>query len=265
MNPAELVSLLSSRTVYDLEQPRYHGAPCFAAHEPGFMLHLHRRHEPGLGEARTSASGLITMAEHNGTHIDALCHQAMDMRLHGDVEVTAQVQTSKGFTRMAADSIEPIIRRGVLLDVPAACGPLSDRQLISAEQLAAAQDRQGTETRPGDVVLVRTGNGARYADRAAYEAGPGIGTDASRWLAAEAPFAVGADNVAWDLPGHTDDGLCCTLPGHVVLLVGQGVFILENVNLEALAADEAYEFCFVCLPLKMVGATGSPVRPVAIA
>ena len=73
--------------VYDLEQPRYFGAPVFPSHAPGFVYSLHSRHEQGVSEVRTSASGFVYMAEHSGTHIDALCHQAEEMRLYGGQEV----------------------------------------------------------------------------------------------------------------------------------------------------------------------------------
>ena len=87
----ELAQALLGARAYDLEQPRYQGAPTFPSHEPGLVLSLHRRHEAGLGEARTSASALLVMAEHSGTHIDALCHQAENLELHGGVRVDAQV------------------------------------------------------------------------------------------------------------------------------------------------------------------------------
>src|SRR6266478_9892905 len=77
--------------------------------------------------------------------------------------------------------------------------------------------------------------------------------------------AVGADNMAWDVIGPQDPDLCVTLPGHLLLLVRAGIPIIENLNLEELAAAGAHEFAFVCLPLKMRGATGSPVRPIALA
>lgn len=252
---------LEGARVYDLEQPRYQGAPTFPAHEPGFVLALHRRHEPGGPEPRTSASALLVMAEHSGTHIDALCHQAERMELYGGIRVDPAVQTSRGFTRLGADGIPPLLARGVLVDLPAA-GEVP--RLVEAEHLRAAAEAQGAEIRPGDVVLVRTGNGARWEDRARYEAGPGMAPSASRWLAGRRPLAVGADNLAWDLPGHHDPELGCTLPGHVILLVRAGIYILENLLLEELAAAGAREFAFVCLPLKMRGATGSPVRPIAI-
>jgi kynurenine formamidase len=76
-------------------------------------------------------------------------------------------------------------------------------------------------------------------------------------------IAVGADNMAWDVQGLRDPDLGCTMPGHLILLARRGVHIIENLALEELAAAGHHEFEFVCLPLKLVGATGSPVRPVA--
>jgi kynurenine formamidase len=256
----ELLDALRAARIYDLEQPRYAGAPTFPAHEPGMLLHLHRRHEPGLGEARTSASALLVMAEHSGTHIDALCHQAEDLVLHGGVAVDPSVQTPQGFTALGVDTIAPIVARGVLLDV-AGDAPLPPGHAVSAAELQAAAAE--VELRPGDVVLVRLGAGALWADRPRYEAAGGISAEGSAWLARHEPVAVGADNLAWDVPGVHDPELG-TLPGHTLLIVRAGVHIVESLNLEALAADGVREFGFVCLPLKLRGGTASPVRPLAL-
>jgi kynurenine formamidase len=245
--------LLSAR-VYDLEQPRYAGAPVWPAHEPGVLLSLHRRHEHDL-DGRTSASALLVMTEHSGTHIDALCHQAYGGRLYGGVEVTSRVQTSTGFTSLGIDTVAPIVRRGVLLDVAGV-------EAVTAWDLERAA--AGIELRPGDVVLVRLGCGALWADRAAFMAAGGVTADASRWLAARRPFAVGADNMAWDLPDEPDPELGL-LPGHTILIVQEGIHIIEALYLEELAQDGVREFGFVCLPLKLRGGTGSPVRPIALA
>jgi kynurenine formamidase len=259
-----LLDALRGARAYDLEQPRYAGAPVFEAHEPGLLLSLFRRHEAGLGEPRTSASALLVMAEHSGTHLDALCHQAENLELHGGVAVDATVQTPAGFTVHGAETIPPLIARGVLLDVAGALGVerLPDGHAVTAPELAAAA-AAGAQPEPGDVVLVRLGSGAVWADRAAYEAAGGIGADGSRGLAERAPLAVGADNLAWDVPGARDPELG-TLPGHTLLIVRAGIYILESLHLEALARDGVREFAFVCLPLKLRGATGSPVRPLAL-
>jgi kynurenine formamidase len=259
MNTSDLLAALRGARVYDLEQPRYAGAPTFPSHEPGVLLHLHRRHEfdpTRPRERRTSASALLVMAEHSGTHVDALCHQAEDLALHGGVKVDASVQTPYGFTTLGIDTVEPMLARGVLLDVPSPGG-----HAISAAELQGAAD--GIEIGPGDVVLVRTGTGALWADRAAYEAGAGMSAEGSRWLAGLRPLAVGADNLAWDAPGAHDPELG-TLPGHTLLIVRAGIHIIESLHLEELAADGVREFVFVCLPLKLRGGTGSPVRPIAI-
>lgn len=176
----ELLTSLEGARLFDLEQPRRAGDPVFPAHAPGFLYWLHRRHEPGLGEARTSASGTVVMAEHSGTHIDALCHQAEGMRLFGNVAIDASMQTSSGFTTLDAGSLDPIIGRGVLLDIAGGAGAavLDDGYEVASTDLEEAARVQNTEVRKGDVVLVRTGNGSRWSEPEEYVRGPGIGADA---------------------------------------------------------------------------------------
>ncbi|HMF14320.1 MAG TPA: cyclase family protein, partial [Gemmataceae bacterium] len=90
MTSSWIDSLLSAR-VYDLEHPRFAGMPIHPAHKPGYFYALHRRHRdtynPETQGPRSSASGMLTMMEHTGTHLDALCHQAHQMRMFGGVEV----------------------------------------------------------------------------------------------------------------------------------------------------------------------------------
>ena len=74
---------------------------------------------------------------------------------------------------------------------------------------------------------------------------------------------MGADNLAWDVPGYRHPELG-TVPGHSILIVRAGIYIIESLFLEQLAADGCHEFAFICLPLKMRGGTGSPVRPLAL-
>ncbi len=264
MTGAALAALLRASRVFDLEHPRQLGDPVFPPHRPGTLFTLHRRHEPSA-EVRTSASGMIFTAEHAGTHIDAFVHQAMHMTLYGGVAVSADIQTPAGFTQLGIDTVAPILARGVLLDLAAPHGgPLAARTLVTARDLAAARDTQGTEITEGDVVLVRTGTDTLWNESDRYLEGPGISGDASEWLADYKVRAVGADNVAWDLPGHVDEHLQISLPGHAILLVQRGIHIIENLNLMELSAARCYEFAFVCLPLKVRGGTASPVRPIAL-
>jgi kynurenine formamidase len=252
--------------IYDLEQPRYFGAPTHPSHMPGFVYTLHRRHERDTGEARTSASGFMYMAEHSGTHIDALCHQAENVHLYGGREVTTHLQTPAGFTELGAETITPLITRGILLDAARhrAVERIEAGKPINRDELEAIMHSQGLSVSEGDVVLVRTGNGALWQDPATYLRAGGMSADASFWLASQKVKAVGADNMAWDEIGVVDPDLQVALPGHMILLVRHGIYIIENLFLEELARDRCYEFTFVCLPLKLQGATGSPVRPIAM-
>jgi kynurenine formamidase len=254
--------------VFDLEQPRTHEMPIHPFHRPGYFYVLHARHEdtyrPEENGPRTGASGVIVCMEHSGTHIDALSHQADDLTLFGGIP-TAGVQTARGFTQLGVEEIPPLVGPGVLIDVPAGLGvdSLDPGYAISAAELQACCERQGTTINPGDVVLVRTGNARIWDDTERYLAGPGMDASASRWLADLGVLAVGADNMAWDVIGLRDPELG-VLPGHLILLARYGIYIIENLALEELAAARAYRFAFVCTPLKFVGATGSPVRPIAL-
>src|SRR5207247_6763616 len=256
----------SNQRIYDLEQPRYFGAPIFPSHAPGYFYTLHRHHERGGGEARTSASGFMYTTEHSGTYIDALCHQAENLHLFGGREVDASIQTPHGFTELGVETIAPLVTRGVLLDIARYRGVdhIGAGNPIKYDELEAVAQKQGVSIVEGDVVLVRTGNGALWQEPAVYLQAGGVSGSASQWLASKGVRAVGADNVAWDEVGVVDPDLKVTLPGHLILLVRHGIYIIENLFLEELARDKCYEFTFICLPLKLRGATGSPVRPIAI-
>jgi kynurenine formamidase len=261
------MNLSSNTHIYDLEQPRYFGAPVYPSHAPGYFYTLHRRHERGVGEARTGASGFMYTTEHSGTHIDALCHQAEDLHLYGGREVDASIQTPFGFKELGVETIAPIIARGVLLDMARYRGVDCIRagNPVTRDELEVAAQNQGVSIGEGDVVVLRTANGALWHDPTAYLQAGGVSAGASSWLASRGVRAVGADNMAWDEVGVVDPELKVTLPGHVILLVRHGIYIIENLFLEELARDQCYEFTFICLPLKLQGATGSPVRPVAVA
>jgi kynurenine formamidase len=268
MTPSWIDSLLSAR-VYDLEQPRFRGMPIHPAHQPGYFYALHRRHRdtyrPEEYGPRSSASGTLTMMEHSGTHIDALCHQANGLRMFGGIEVDVS-ETATGFTRLGVETVPPLLARGVLLDV---CGHKGQRVLspkygITADDLASCAAAQGVEVGPGAVLLVRTGYGALWHDEAAYLGAAGVAKSGTLWAAGRGVAAVGADNMAWDVPDERDPETGATLFAHAYLLPQRGVYIIENVNLEELARDRRWEFAFVGVPLKLQGATGSPLRPLAL-
>ena len=261
----DLATRIASSRVVDLEHPRKIGDPSHPNHWPGFSLYLHRRHEPGLAESRSSASGVIITAEHSGTHIDALCHQAEDLLMSGGVPANPTTQGPHGFSALAMESVKPILAPGLLLDVAALHGGrLPEGYLISTEDLERCETDQGVKVAPGSVVLIRTGYGAAWPDSEMYLKAAGVSGAGAEWLAARRVQAVGVDNVALDVLGNIDETTRSSLPCHLILIVRNGIHIIENLALEELSEFRDRVFTFVCLPLKVIGGTGCPVRPVAL-
>jgi kynurenine formamidase len=267
--PPSLAELLRSARVFDLEQPRFAGMPIHPSHQPGYFYALHRRHrdtyQPTIHGPRSSASGVLTMMEHTGTHIDALCHQACGLRLFGNVP-TDRAETPFGFTQLGVETVPPLLGRGALLDVAGWKGVerLPAKYGITADELAGCAAAQKTEVRHGDVLLVRTGYGAIWNCEAEYLDAAGVVKSGTLWAADRCVVAVGADNMAWDTPDERDPETGATLFAHAYLLPQKGIYIIENLNLEELARERCYTFAFVGIPLKLRGATGSPIRPLAL-
>jgi len=264
-----LIDQLARARVFDLEQPRFAGMPMHPAHKPGYFYALHRRHRdsyrPEQFGPRSGSSGTLTMMEHSGTHIDALCHMACDMTMHGGVKVE-EAERADGYRELGAETMKPLLGRGVLLDVAEHKGvaQLPPNYSISADDLVAAAKAVDVIVRPGDVLLVRTGYATLWEDEAAYLNAAGISKSGNIWAAERQVVAVGADNMAWDNMVERDPETQMALFGHAHLLVKHGIHIIENLNLEELAAAKVHEFGFVGIPLKFRGATGSPIRPLAL-
>lgn len=250
-------------SIFDLEQERSTAGAWHAVQHPGYHFGLHRRHGDDDVDGRTSASGVIVTVDHFATHVDAFSHQAVGGQMYDGVPVSGN-ETAAGFRALGAETIDPMVRRGVLVDAAAAGMVDGPSTLLTDRDLRVVLDRQGTQVEPGDVVLVRTGWGRYWAaDNERYRRGPGMAASASRWLADQDVHAVGADNMAWDAVGHVDPEVG-DFPGHVLLLVQAGIYIFENLRLESLSEAGVHDFLFVAAPLKYTGATAGPVRPLAI-
>jgi kynurenine formamidase len=269
----QLIKTVTARKIYDLEQPRTASMPVHEAHRPGYLYQLHRRHRdnysPERFGPRSGASGMVVMMEHTGTHIDALSHQASGLTLYGGVEITPRVETQRGFTVHGIETMPPIVSRGVLLDVCAALAhklgdPLPAHYRITADDLEQAARRAEVALRPGDALLVRTGYGKIWDDAPRYLAAAGVSRSGSEWAADHKVGCVACDNMTWDETEERDPDTGGQLFGHLHLLARCGIPIIENLNLEELSRDGRAAFVFVCTRLKLVGATGSPVSPIAI-
>jgi kynurenine formamidase len=230
---------------------------------PPYLFGLVKKHgEYVTATGSSSASEALAFGGHVGTHIDALCHFSREGKLHDGSEVAQSY--SGGLERLSVDTIAPIFRRGVLLDIAGHQGVdvLPVDFTVTPEQMDATARDEGVEIYAGDVVLLRTGWARYWEDAARFIAqvrGPGPGEAGARWISSKRAFAAGSDTVAFEfVPAPT-------MPAHVHLLVESGIHIIECLNLEQLAASRVYQFAFVAAPLKIRGGTGSPIRPLALA
>jgi kynurenine formamidase len=272
------LSLVKQGRVYNLDCGRFPGMPIFPG-QPPFQVLSYRTprgianqgDQAWLGENEPGfywQSEMVMGTVHSGTHVDALAHITCGERHEWFGGANSEEDLGDfGPLRGDATEIPPIIARGVLIDVAGARGvdALPAHEAIGPDELAASLADQDVEIRGGEVALIRTGylSGWPDADFIAAHEQAGIDRDAGLWLADQGVVAVGADTEALEVLPSTVAGN--PHPVHIALLNERGIFIIEMVDCEELARDRMYEFCFVCLPLAIRGATGSMVRPVALA
>ena len=200
-----------------------------------------------------------------GTQFDGFTHQTIGDDLYNCIDQN-EVMTRSGFTRLGIENVGTLMTRGVLIDVAALKGVdvLPESYEITVDDLQQALDRQGVAIQPADAVLIHTGWGTYWdTDGERFSAnGPGIGLPAGQWLVEQDPMLVGADNVPVEVSPNPDPEL--STPVHQIMLVINGIHLVERMKLDELAAAGVYEFAFVVQPLKLKGATGSTVAPAAI-
>lgn len=200
-----------------------------------------------------------------GTQLDGFAHQTIGNSLYNCFKVD-DVSTRTGFTKLGIQNVGALVTRGVLIDIAALKGVemLADNYEITVQDLEHALATQHLTLQPGDAVIINTGFGKLWEkDNARYSRGnPGIGLAAGEWLARQSPMLVGADTPPVEVSPNPDPQI--SLPIHQIMLAINGIHLLENLKLDELAAKRAYEFAFIIEPLKIQGATGSTVAPIAI-
>jgi kynurenine formamidase len=232
-----------------------------------FSLNVARSSGPnGRNQQRGNEETVYTELGQMGTQFDGLAHQALGPYLYNCVE-NDKVAARSGFTKLGVEKIGALFTRGVLLDIASLKGVdmLPDTYEITVADLEAAMRRQGNvQFGEGDAVLIRTGWGKLYGfDNTRFMAGePGIGIGAAEWFAKKNVMMVGSDNWAVEVRPYPDKDLF--LPVHGYMLAVNGIFLLENLDLEAMSRDKVYEFALIVQPLKLKGATGSSVTPIAV-
>lgn len=200
-----------------------------------------------------------------GTQFDGLTHQTIGGTMYNCISVDESA-TRSGFSRLGVEKVGTLMTRGVLIDVAALKGVsrLPDTYEITPADLQQALARQRMTLQPGDATIIRTGWGQLWAvDNARYnKSSPGLGVAAAEWLVAQDPMLVGADTFSTGVVPDVDPDV--SNPIHQIMLVVNGIYLLENLRLEELAAAGANEFALIVQPLKIQGGTGSAVAPTAI-
>ena len=200
-----------------------------------------------------------------GTQFDGFAHQTIGNSVYNCFKLD-DISTRTGFTKVGIQNVGALVTRGVLIDVAALKGveTLAETYEITVQDLQQALARQKLTLQPGDAVIIHTGWGKLWAkDNARYSRGnPGIGVAAGEWLVKQNPMLIGADTAPIEVNPNPDKQL--SLPIHQIMLVVNGIHLLENMKLDELATKRAYEFAIIIEPLKIQGGTGSTVAPIAI-
>ncbi|MBT4511918.1 MAG: cyclase family protein [Chloroflexi bacterium] len=202
-----------------------------------------------------------------GTQFDALGHVGARV---GDEDIfyngfnRTEFSTAFGLTKLGVEKAGAFFTRGVLIDIAGYKGVerLQIGYEIPSADIEGALEKQGVVILEGDVVLIRTGHSKLWkVDNETYYSGePGIGMGAGQWLVNRKVVIVGSDNYGVEVYPAGNQ----VYPVHQLMLTRNGIYLLENLFLDELAADCVYEFAFVFAPVPLKGATGSPGNPIAV-
>ena len=271
-NDADFAKSLLSARVVELNFIWDKNAPLLAFNPP-FTLGLHTSHKATSGfipgGIAFAADMMFFSGQHGAPTIDALGHISDNGKLYGGADAAAS-EGANGLTALGIENYprEKFVNRAVLLDVARHKGvsALDAGYEITGADLEATAAAQHVEVREGDSVLIRTGYGQFYnGDRAKFMGPrPGPGEDAAKWLAAKRIFLTGSDHLTYEV--FPEKGTI--FPAHRILIADNGIYLVENMNLEelaeALAQRGRHEFVLVLNPLRIKGATASPLNAFAL-
>jgi kynurenine formamidase len=231
----------------------------------GRQFNIYTKVSPPVPNARQVQEELVvTELGQIGTQIDAFSHQMWGDSFYNCFKL-GEIGSRNGFKKLGVEHIGSLFTRGVLIDLAGLKGVdmLPTSYMITPADLQQALAKSGQKLMPGDTVVIRTGwSKLMGKDNQRYgRENPGLGIAAAQWLVTQNPLMVAADNCCIEVrpsePGHS-------LPVHAMMIIQHGIYLLENLELEKLAAAGATEFAFIVQPLKIKGGTGSAVAPIAV-
>lgn len=203
-----------------------------------------------------------------GSQIDGLGHLGVDHVYYNGLRASEFAETT-GLTKLGLEKLPHLVTRGVLLDMAEHYGEeiLPEGTAYTREDIEAAAEAQGVEIREGDVVLFHSGwlellDGENPDHERFGSVEPGLGKSGAEYLAEIGVVAVGADT--WGLEAVPFEEGVGVFEVHQILLAKNGIYILENMDTRALAADDATEFMFVLGHARLQGAVQMMINPVAI-
>ena len=262
LKAAKLVEL---NFIWDQKSPVLSFNPPFAA----ALVNTHKQTNGWIPELSFAADMMYFSGQHGSPTIDAIGHIGHNGKLFGGL-IAEQNEAPSGLLALGVEHYpkERFINRGVLLDVARYknVDALPAGEEITAADLEATARAEGVEVRAGDSVLIRTGYGRYFeTDKAKYMGlRPGPGESAANWLAGKKVFLTGDDQLTYEV--YPQKGTI--FPAHRILLADNGIYIVENFNLEelsqVLATRKNYEFVLVLNPLRLRGMTGSPLNAFAL-
>lgn len=269
---SSLIGSLKSARVIELNFIWDRNSPLLGLNPP-FTIGLQTSHKQtsGMipGGIAFAADMMFFSGQHGSPNIDALGHISDNMKLFGGLDAAAS-EGASGLLALGIESYpkDKFINRGVLLDVARFknLDALAAGYEITPEDLEATAKAEGVEIQPGDSVLIRTGYGKFFeADRAKYSGfRPGPGEAAARWLASKKIFLTGDDQMSYEVVPQKGT----IFPCHRILIADNGIYLVENLNLEelskALADQKVYEFALILNPPRLRGATGAAANAFAI-
>jgi kynurenine formamidase len=238
----EALALVREGRLYDLGRVLDESVPVFPGRYFRQTLVTTAHHEGGSWITEQVAG-----TQQIGTHIDALSHLQIGDRGYGGWTV-AELAGTAGVTRLGVETVPQIVTRGWLVDAAGV-------DVIGVEHLG------GIEPTPGDAVLFHTGWGAHWCEPQTYLARePGPGMEVAAWLVEHGVALTGADT--WSFGPVPAEDRPFEVPQ--TLNVEHGVFIVENLDTAALAADGVREFALILTHPKLRGATGAWTSPIAL-
>ena len=231
-----------------------------------FELHTKRTvMNPGTNRRGSNEEIVFSEIGQVGTQFDGFSHQTIGDSLYNCNKLD-DIQTRNGFKRLGVEHVGALMTRGVLVDVAALKGTpmLPDTYEITVSDLQQALQREKISLQAGDAIIINTGWGTLWGkDNDRYgRSNPGLGAAGAEWLARQNPMLVGADVAPINVTPNPDPQV--NNPVHQIMLVISGVHLLENLKLDELSQKQVYEFAFIIQPLKIQGATGSTVAPIAV-